>query len=186
MLWSAAGGANGPIATYCPSLGPSPSIGGGAHRPLTALCPSSPSLAYLSLSTYLSFPLEGQRSLRTVPVSLLCVGSTGNCPDRWVGASKWAPNTKRAGGGGWAGCPPPPPARVREMWHKERKMGTMVESIQPVSPANFLYNMVKIFANTGNALPPSRLRTPFGARHESTSLCGWVSSTGKGPVHIPN
>ena len=75
---------------------------------------------------------------------------------------------------------------VCEMWHKERKMGTMVEKIQPVSPANFLCNMVKIFANTGNALPPSRLRTPFGARHESTVLCGWVSSTGKGPVHIPN
>ena len=30
---SAAGGACWPIATSCPSLGPSPSIGGGAHRP---------------------------------------------------------------------------------------------------------------------------------------------------------
>ena len=33
---------------------------------------------------------------------------------------------------------------------------------------------------------PSRLRTPFGARHENTAFCGWVSSTTKGPVHIPN
>ena len=72
------------------------------------------------------------------------------------------------------------------MCHKERKMGTMVEKIQPVSPANFLYNMVKIFANTSNALMPSRLRMPFGARHESTNFFRWVSSTGKGPVHIPS
>ena len=43
------------------------------------------------------------------------------------------------------------------MCHKERKMGTMVERIQPVSPTNFLYNMVKIIANTSNALTPSRL-----------------------------
>ena len=50
---------------------------------------------------------------------------------------------------------------VREMCHKERKMGTMVERIQPVSPANFFYNMVKIFANTSNTLTPSRLRTPL-------------------------
>ena len=34
-----------------------PSIGSGAHPPLTTLCPASPSLAYLSLSTYISFPL---------------------------------------------------------------------------------------------------------------------------------
>ena len=64
----------------------------------------------------------------------------------------------------------------------ERKMGTMV---QPVNPANFLYNMAKIFTHTGNTLTPSRMRTPFGARHESTGFCGWVSSTRKGPVHIP-
>ena len=31
----------------------------GAHRPLRPLCPSSPSLAHLSLSTFLSFPLVG-------------------------------------------------------------------------------------------------------------------------------
>ena len=30
-------------------------------------------------------------------------------------------------------------------------------NIEPISPANFLYNMVKIFTNTGNALTPSRL-----------------------------
>ena len=40
---------------------------------------------------------------------------------------------------------------------KNGKMGTMVVRIQPVSPANFLYSMVKIFANTSNALTPSRL-----------------------------
>ena len=72
------------------------------------------------------------------------------------------------------------------MCHKERKMGTMVERIPPISPANFLYNMVKIFVNTSNGLTPSRLQTPLGAQHESTGFCGWVSSTGKGPVHIPN
>ena len=72
------------------------------------------------------------------------------------------------------------------MCHKERQMGTMVEKIQTVTPANFLYDMVKMFANTSHALTPSRLPTPFGARHESTVFCGWVSSTGKEPVHIPN
>ena len=59
VFWSAAGGANWPITTCCPSLGPFPSVGGGAHLPLTSLCPSPPSLAYLSLSTSLSFPLVG-------------------------------------------------------------------------------------------------------------------------------
>ena len=63
-------------ATYCPSLGPFPSIGGGAHRPLTTLCPSSSSLAYLSLSTSLPLGRLCQRSPRTFPVSLLRVGST--------------------------------------------------------------------------------------------------------------
>ena len=38
------------------------------------------------------------------------------------------------------------------MCHKARKMGTMVEAIQHVSPA-----MVKILANTGNALTLGRL-----------------------------
>ena len=34
------------------------------------------------------------------------------------------------------------------MHHKEWKMGTMVERIQPVGPLNLLNNMVKVFANT--------------------------------------
>ena len=59
------------------------------------------------------------------------------------------------------------------MRHKEWKMGTMVERIQPVGPSNLLNDMVKVFANTGNTLPPGNLRTPFGARHESTALCQW-------------
>ena len=59
------------------------------------------------------------------------------------------------------------------MRHKEWKMGTMVERIQPVEPSNLLNNMVRVFANMGNTLPPSNLRTPFGARHESTALCRW-------------
>ena len=54
LFLSAAGGAYWPVAVRCPSLGPFPSIGAGAHRPLTALHPSS-SLAYLSLSTSLSY-----------------------------------------------------------------------------------------------------------------------------------
>ena len=76
----------------------------------------------------------------------------------------------------------------------------MVEKIQPVSPPNFLYNMVKIFTNTDNTLMPRPLRTPFGAQHESTGLCKRKGAsphpqlergqskppTGKGPVHIPN
>ena len=41
------------------------------------------------------------------------------------------------------------------MCHKEWKIGTMVERIQPVGPPNLLNNMVKVFANTGNTLPPS-------------------------------
>ena len=49
------------------------------------------------------------------------------------------------------------------MCHKEREIGAMVERIQTVSPANFLYNMVQIPANTSKALTPSCLRTPFGA-----------------------
>ena len=59
------------------------------------------------------------------------------------------------------------------MRHKEWKMGTIVERIQPVGPSNLLNDMVKVFANTGNTLPPGNLRTPFGARHESTALCRW-------------
>ena len=69
---------------------------------------------------------------------------------------------------------------------KNGKWGTMIKRIQLVSLVNFLYNMVEIFTNTGNALPPGRIGTPFGARHESTGFCGWISSTGKGPLHIPN
>ena len=35
-------------------------------------------------------------------------------------------------------------------------MGTMVETIQPISPLNLLNNMVQVFANTGNTLPKQR------------------------------
>ena len=45
------------------------------------------------------------------------------------------------------------------MRHKEWKMGTMVERIQLVGPSNLLNNMVKVFASTGNTLPPGNLRT---------------------------
>ena len=61
--------------------------------------------------------------------------------------------------------------------------------------ANFLYNMVEIFANTGNALTPNCLRTPnmpnmkaqvsAGGYHQS-ERGQYISPTGKGPVHIPN
>ena len=43
-----------PLATYCPSLGPSPSIGGGTHRPLTAPVPFL-CLLGLSLPLYFAF-----------------------------------------------------------------------------------------------------------------------------------
>ena len=38
-------------------------------------------------------------------------------------------------------------------------MGTMVERIQPISPANFLCNMFKIYTKMGNA-PHTKLRVP--------------------------
>ena len=95
--WSAAGGANWPIATSCPSLGPFPSRGGGAHRPLTTLCPSSPSLAYPSLSNSLSFPLVGFANVaRDFPCcTALCWvhKKEGNCPHCRPGACNWASNT---------------------------------------------------------------------------------------------
>ena len=72
------------------------------HRPLTALCPSSPSLAYLSLSTYLSFPLggcaNGAPGLSLFPCRVHT--EEGNCPRRQSFAK---------GGRGGGGLPPPPP-----------------------------------------------------------------------------
>ena len=79
------------------------------------------------------------------------------------------------------------------MCHKKRKMGTMVERIQPVSTANFLDNMVKIFANTSNALTPGHLRTKL--QFLRVGILNWkraspypqlergrsISLTGKGP-----
>ena len=65
-FWSAAGGANWAIATYCPSLGPSPSAGGGAHPPSITSCPPSPSLAYPTLR----FPWDVVPMEPPVPVSL--------------------------------------------------------------------------------------------------------------------
>ena len=89
------------LATYCPSLGPFPSIGGGAQRPFSALCPSPLSSAYLSLSTSLSFPSEGCANGPPGPslFTALCWVHTeeGNRPCGWPGASKWAP--ARGGGG---------------------------------------------------------------------------------------
>ena len=39
----------------------------------------------------------------------------------------------------------------------------MVEKIQFVSAASFLYNMIMLFAKTGNILMPSGLQTPYAA-----------------------
>ena len=82
VLWSAAGGANWLVATYCPSLGPCPSIGAGAHRPLTTLCPPSPSLACRSLCTSLSFPLVGR-------------AKDGGGGGRAQHTNYWAPRTRK-------------------------------------------------------------------------------------------
>ena len=82
---SAAGGAYWPIATSCPSLGPSPCI---AHRPLTTQCPSSSFLAYPSFSTSLSVPLAFPSIGRGVH-------------------GLW----RRGGGGGSRGGVTPPPLR---------------------------------------------------------------------------
>ena len=127
LLSFAAGGAYWPIAIRCPSLGPSPSVGGGAHWPLTARCPSSSSLAYLSLSTSLSFPLvscaNGAPGLS--PFHCSCVGPgqqpsplaggvqavirrRGTPPQRQLlglGTSTWGGGLFPAGeGGGGAEC----------------------------------------------------------------------------------
>ena len=56
------------------------------------------------------------------------------------------------------------------MCHKEWKMGTMVERIQPVSQSNLLNNMVQVFANTGNTLPPSNLQGRMFARRAPSPL----------------
>ena len=79
LFWSATGGAYRPIATRYPSLGPFPSISGGAHRPLTT---HASFLCLLALLFPLYFPFLSlgrlcQRSPRTFPVSLLCVGLGG-------------------------------------------------------------------------------------------------------------
>ena len=75
VFWSAAAGAHWPFATYCPSLGPSPSIGGGTHRPLTTPVPFLP---LLGLSFPLYFPF--------LPLGRLCQGQGG-------------PQEKNGGGG---------------------------------------------------------------------------------------
>ena len=97
VFWSAGGAAPWPIATYCPSLGPSPSARGSAHRPFTILCPLPPCLAYPYLPTPPSVP-SSALSPRTGPLSLLHVGSTRRRASRhWPGASQWAPPSRRWG-----------------------------------------------------------------------------------------
>ena len=50
------------------------------------------------------------------------------------------------------------------MCHKEGKMGTMVERIQPVSPANFLHNMVKTVGfPAGTETTEAELGTALGS-----------------------
>ena len=102
--WSAAGGAHWPIATHCPSLGPSPSVGGGASRPLTH--PSSPSVACLSLSTAVPFPLGGRANGAPGPRKYY----KGRAPqEEEGGVTRYPPWT-----------PPPPPGPP----HSGRRGGT--------------------------------------------------------------
>ena len=81
------------------------------------------------------------------------------------------------------------------MCHKERKMGTMVQRILLVNPANFLHNMVKIFANTSNTLMVPNMKAPVSAGGHLEPERGpypqlergqSISRTRKGPVHVPN
>ena len=57
--------------------------------------------------------------------------------------------------------------------HNRANSCSMRALYHPCTSSNLLNNMVHVFMNTGNTLPPSNLRTPFGARHESTALCRW-------------
>ena len=57
---------------------------------------------------------------------------------------------------------------IRKVCHKIWEVGTMVETIQPVRPPNFLNNMIQI-SYTGHTLPPCDLRATFPARHECTT-----------------
>ena len=97
VLWSAAGGAYWPIATYCPSLGPPPSIGGGAPRPPTPSCPPSPSVAYSPRPTPPSLPSGGRANTAPGPTLIHCSVSGPHGGGRWPGASKWTPPYQRWG-----------------------------------------------------------------------------------------
>ena len=102
VFWSAAGGANWPIATYCPlpldhylhrRRCPSAS-----HRPLTFL-----SLLGPTLPLYFPFLSIG-RFVPTEPPDCPCFTAPcrvhteeGNFPRRWPAASKWTPPSRRWG-----------------------------------------------------------------------------------------
>ena len=68
----------------------------------------------------------------------------------------------------------------------------MVERIQPVSPANFLYNMVEIFGNTSKRSQAASEHPLVPNMKAPVSMVGYpqpergqsISPTRKGPVHI--
>ena len=76
---SEAGGAHWPLATSpCPLVPwtPVPSVGGSASHPLVPFLPL-PALSFPPKTHFLSLVRLCQRSPRTVPVSLRCVGGGG-------------------------------------------------------------------------------------------------------------
>ena len=101
------------------------------------------------------------------------------------------PKAPKGGGGGGAGVvgvlgpaesPPPwstlhiPPMELMGMDSvkcvtKNGKWGQWLKGLN-LSAIESL-EQVQVLANTGKTLPPSNLRTPFGARHQSTALYRW-------------
>ena len=58
---------------------------------------------------------------------------------------------------------------IHKVCHEIWEVGTLVETILPVKPPNFLTNMIQQIAHTGHTLPPCELRAIFTAQHECTT-----------------
>ena len=105
MFLSAAGGANWPITTSCPSLGPPPSAG-GAHRPLTPSCPPSPSAWPILPKTHAT--VQGWPPFRRAWSTAVWTPANGTATDNITHhASAVAcmhAKPKPTGGGGGVGC----------------------------------------------------------------------------------
>ena len=121
------------LAIRCPSLGPFPSIGGGAHRPLTTRCPSSSSSSYLSISTYLSFPLVG---CANGCAKRLCARGGGGPQWRGWGGEKKSPPPSSAGGGGGGLLPQETLDRRVDIKHGPQRPVPTTAHIRSLLPLN--------------------------------------------------